>query len=241
MKKLSPKDKMMMMVMGAMLMIGGLYMFYVKPAKAELTKQTDRVASAQANVDQLKTQLQQLITASKPANKAVQTNIADSLRLAKAYPTDQDVPEAILQLERIADEAGVDFTDGTPDDGTDVAGTTGTSFTIAVSGSYFNVQDFIWRLHNQVNVDANGRLQIAGRLFAITSAELSPDGTTEVVTNRTPVKATITAIAFSRTAAAAAAAGTAPTTTPTSTTTPAAGTTPTATPTTTPSTGGATQ
>ena len=236
MKKLSAKDKMMLMVMGAVLMIGGLYMFYVKPAKAELTKQTDRVASAQSNVDTLRTQLAQLVATNKPKNKVTQTNIADSLRLAKAYPADQDVPEAILQLERLSKEAGVSFTDGTPDDGTDVAGTTGTSFTITVSGSYFRVQDFIWRLHNQVNVDANGRLEIGGRLFAITSADLSPDGTSEVVTSRTSVKATITAIAFSRSSAAAAA-----TTTPTAATTPAAGTTPAANTTTTPTTGGATQ
>ncbi len=233
MKKLSAKDKMMLLMMAAVVVLGGVYMFYVKPAKANLVKETDRVSAAQTNVDQLNTQLQALITAAKPATKTTRENIADTLRLAKAYPSSQDLPETILQLERIAKEAGVKFTDGTPDAGTDVAGTTGTSFSISVSGSYFKVQDFIWRLHNQVNVDSSGRLEINGRLFAITSAEIAPVGDAVSVTKASPVQATITAIAFSRTPAAAAA----PATTPTANTT----TTPAANTTTTPTTGGTSQ
>lgn len=223
MKKLSDKDKKMLLVMAAVLVLGGLFWFYVKPARSDLSAATDRVTAAQENVDTLNAELQKLVAMSSPKAKQ---NVADTLRLAKAYPSDRDVPETILQLERLSRQAGVSFTDGTPDAGTDIAGTTGTTFTISVGGSYFRVLDFVSRLHNQVRADADGRLEINGRLFAVTSAELKLAGEADgKVTSSSPVEASITAIAFSRTPAAAGGG---------------AGTTPTSN-TTTPSTGGATQ
>ena len=213
MKKLSEKDKMLLLIMAAVVILGGLFMFYVKPARSDLSAAKDRVESAQSNVDTLTVQLQQLQAASSP--KAGNKTVADSLRLAKAYPGSQDVPETILQLERLARQSGVTFDDGTPDAGTDIAGTTGTSFDIAITGTYFEVQDFISRLHSQVDVDPAGRLTINGRLFAITSADLQLEGGEEGdrITPSSTVNATITAIAFSRSETAPA-----PATTPTANT-----------------------
>lgn len=220
MKTLSQKDKMMLLLMAAVVLLGGGFWFYVKPAKKELAAQTTRAQDADANVQKLQAELNQLVAKTKPGAVA-KTNIADALRLDKAYPAKPDLPATILQIEAIAKKAGVSFDDGTPDKGTDVAGTTGVAFSIKVTGRYYNVQDFIYRMHNQVRVDAQGRLEVNGRLFAVTKADLSPaggDAGSATVTRSTPVQATITAVAFSRTpGAAAATAAPAATTQPTST------------------------
>ncbi len=210
MKTLSQKDKMMLLLLAAVVLIGGGFWFYVKPAKKELASQTTRAQDADANVQKLQAELTQLVAKAKPGAVAT-TNIADTLRLEKAYPTKPDLPATILQIESIAKKAGVSFDEGTPDKGTDFAGTTGTAFAIKVTGRYYNVQDFIYRMHNQVRVDPQGRLEINGRLFAVTKADLSlAGGSTGAtsVTRSTPVEATITAVAFSRTPGAAGATGT---------------------------------
>lgn len=229
MKKLSQKDKMMLLIMAAVLVLGGLFWFYVKPARTELAAQTARAAEASDNVTKLEQQLASLVKAAKP-DPAKKTNIADQLRLAKAYPGEPDVPATILELDRLARVTKVSLLEGKADDGTDFAGTTGTAFSIKVEGTYFELQQFIAQLHDQVRLGLDGRLEINGRLFAITKAEIAPKDTA-TVTASSPLVGTISAVAFSKTPAAAAGAGA---TTPTSTTTGGATTTTT-------STGGATQ
>ena len=208
MSKLSKRDSLVLIVFGLVAVLGGLYWFYVKPAKAELSTKTGQVTEAQDNVDQLQSQLNTLTAAAK---KPVTRFVGDELRLAKAYPYSTDIPIAILQLEAVAKAAHVKLGDATPDAGTDYAGVTGTAFNIAVSGKFFEVQDFIYRLHNQVHLESpGGPLVINGRLLAVTKADLSPESEATDVTGATSVqkvKATITVVAFSRAASGAPAAG----------------------------------
>lgn len=238
MKNLSQKDKTMLLVMAAVVILGGMFWFYVKPAKKNLADQQTKVTDAQGQIDTLTAQVNALQAKSNPKAKGSEkTNVADELRLAKAYPPKNDLPATILQIEAIANASGVAFVEGTPDKGTNYAGTTGTAFAIKVTGRYFQVQNFIARMHSQVDVDGSGRLEINGRLFAVTKADVELDSSaagsstssTGLVTSATPVSATITAIAFSHSPVAA---------TPAAATTPGTGTTPASTTPT--STGGAT-
>jgi hypothetical protein len=173
MSKLSKRDTLFLVAIGILVVLGGMYWFYVKPARADLTTTTAAAADAQARVDQLSVQLQALTAAAKRPSKVT---IADELLLAKAYPYSRNVPIAILQLEDVAKKSHVELSDATPDAGTDYAGVTGTSFSISVTGKFFDVQDFIHRLHSQVLVTPSGKLKVKGRLLAVTKAELSPAG-----------------------------------------------------------------
>jgi hypothetical protein len=207
MSKLSKRDTILLALIGAAVVLGGLFWFYVKPARADLAATKVQTADAQGRVDQLTTELQKLQAA---ASRPAKTSIADELRLAKAYPYSEEIPVTILQVEELAKQTHVELGPMTPSDGTDYAGVTGTPFSIAVTGKFFDVQDFMYRLHNRVHLDGAGNLKISGRLFAITKASLSPGGdaaATDVATANTkdaPITATITVVAFSRSAAGGA-------------------------------------
>jgi hypothetical protein len=210
MSKLSKRDSTLLTIIAAIVLVGGIYWFYVKPARADLTTKHTASQEAQDRVDQLGAELQKLTaTAAKPRP----ASIAEELRLAKAYPYSEDIPVLILQLEDLAKQANVELGDATPAASTDYAGVTGTPFTVSVTGKFFDVQDFLYRMHNRVSLSGNGKLRIKGRMLAVTKADLTPGAaagsttgaTTSTTANQT-VSASITIVAFSRTAGAASGA-----------------------------------
>lgn len=208
MSKLSKRDSTLLIVIGLVAVLGGIFWFYVKPAKADLQAKQQTALEAQDRVTQLQGELSKItVKATKPST----VPIADELRLAKAYPYSEDIPALILQIEEIAKNTKVTLGEATPAAGTDYAGVTGTPFTLAVTGKFFNVQDFLYRMHNRVIVDGNGKLKIKGRMLAVTQADLSPEGGDAAAggasSAATEVTANITVVAFSRTAGAAAGAG----------------------------------
>ncbi len=216
MSKLSKRDSKLLIIFAAVALIGGTFWFYVKPAKSDLKAKQAAAVEAQGRVTQLQGELAKIAAS---IAKPVVVPIADEFRLAKAYPYSEDVPALILQIEEIAKKTGVKLGDATPAAGTDYAGVTGTPFTIAVTGKFFNVQDFLYRMHNRVIVDGNGKLRIRGRMLAVTKADLSPGAdaasTGGATSGAKTVTASITIVAFSRTAGlgGGAAAATVPTST----------------------------
>ena len=220
MSKLSKRDSTLLVIIGVIAVVGGLFWFYVKPAKADLKVKQQASLDAQDRVTQLQSELAKLTAA---ATKPRTVPIADELRLAKAYPYSEDIPILILQIEEIAKKTQVTLGEATPAAGTDYAGVTGTPFTIAVEGKFFNVQDFLYRLHNRVRVDGKGKLRINGRMLAVTKADLTPGegagstGATSASSGSTLVSASITVVAFSRTAGLGGASQAAAAAVPTST------------------------
>lgn len=210
MSKLSKRDSILLLMIGAIALVGGIFWFYVKPARADLSAKQTASQEAQDRLDQLQTELKKLTAkAAKPRT----ASIAEEFRLAKAYPYSEDIPVLILQIEDLAKQTNVELGEATPAASTDYAGVTGTPFTIAVTGKFFDVQDFLYRMHNRVRVDGNGKLRVRGRMLAVTKADLSPGaGATSSTTGGAPstsanqtVSASITIVAFSRTAGLASA------------------------------------
>ncbi len=204
MSKLSKRDRTLLVIFAAIAVVGGIFWFYVKPAKADLKAKQQASMEAQDRVTQLQGELAKLTA---KATKPTTIPIVDELRLAKAYPYSEDVPALILQIEEIAKKTNVSLGQATPAAGNDYAGVTGTPFTMSVTGKFFKVQDFLYRMHNRVIVDGNGKLRVRGRMLAVTTAALSPgtdagsSGGT-ATSGSTSVTANITVVAFSRTAGA---------------------------------------
>lgn len=212
MSKMTQRDKIMLLVVAGLVALGGIYQFYLSPAKTEREEAIQKVTDLETQVQTARTQLTQLQTASKGGGAATgkqEVRLVDKLRLAKAYPYDRDIPAAILQIEQIAKEANVSLGPATPDAGTDYAGVTGTAFTVKVSGRFFEVQDFMYRMHNRVTITPFGKLKVKGRLFAITAAELGPEEGEQEGSTTSPstvVDANLTVVVFSKGSAAPAAA-----------------------------------
>lgn len=210
-KKPLPKWAPVAGIVAAALLVGlGGWKFVVAP-------QNTKAASLQQQTAGVQQQIAQNLSAAAAARntasaQAQPIKIADLYKLAKAMPSDQDIPDLLIELSRVTQEAGVEVTTLSPSTDSTTANTVPIS--LNVSGDFYSITDLLYRLRNLVWV-RNGELQASGRLFSIDSVNLTP-------TNGKTVTATISLHAFVYSAPVVTpAAPAAPTdTTDTTTTTP---------------------
>ena len=215
--KMTKRDQIILAVVAVVAVVGGFYWFAIKPAKAELSAQQQQLTQIQAESSTLKDTLARAASATKSNARLA----ADRLRLAKALPVDVETPSVVVQLQRLADRANVQLTSIQTNNYSDYGSIRATEFEVRVTGKYFDVDDFLYRLHGQVTVDAKDKPIISGRLFATTSVDLTLDQGDQTTTGGLKgddiVVGTIKVLAFSSVPAGAAAAA-APAATPPATT-----------------------
>ena len=147
--------------------------------------------------------LHDTVTRLRAERPAAAARTAERLRLAKALPADEQVPAALVQLQDLADRSGVEIRSISARGAVAYGELSGTGFEIAVSGRFHDVDDFLYRLHNQVTVDERRRPVVTGRLFALRTVALSVgadnqaggSGAARVVAG-TAVTATVEVIAY---------------------------------------------
>lgn len=169
--KMTKRDQILIAVIAAVAVIGGFYWFVIKPARADLSAQKDELAQIQEESNSLQDTLDRAASANKGSAKLV----AERLRLAKAMPEDVETPSVVVQLQRLADRANVELTSVKTNQFSDYGSIRATEFEVRITGSFFDVDDFLYRLHRQVTVDEKDRPVVNGRLFATTSVDLTLD------------------------------------------------------------------
>jgi hypothetical protein len=167
--KLSARSRVLMLSLLALAVLAAGWWFWVKPASDDLSARRSEVAAAEAQSAALRSTLAGL----RRDEAALAARTAEGLRMAKAIPTRPEVPAALVQISRLAERANVEFS-ALQSAGVGSAGGLRTSeLTLEVKGAFFDVDDFLYRLHRQVQVD-DGRPGISGRLFAVTGVQITP-------------------------------------------------------------------
>jgi Tfp pilus assembly protein PilO len=173
--KMTKRDQILIAVIGVIAIVGGFFWFVVKPAKAELGTQQDALAAVRDESNDLRDTLGRMAAGTKGES----TRSAQRLRLSKALPETTETPGVVVQLQRLADRANVELTSIKTNTYSDYGSIRGTEFEIRVTGRFFDVDDFLYRLHRQVALDEKDRPIIGGRLFATTSVDLTLQQNTE--------------------------------------------------------------
>lgn len=166
---MSKRDRMLLAIIGAIVVVGGAFWFLIKPARAEADRKRDELAAIQDEAGVLRDQISRL----QQSEKDGEDQSLEGFRLAKAVPDAAAIPGAIVQLQRIADRSDVDLAVLRTSVVTDVGSMRAIELEVKVSGRFFDVDDFMFRAHRQVTVDEKDRPQINGRLVAIKSLELT--------------------------------------------------------------------
>jgi Tfp pilus assembly protein PilO len=129
------------------------------------TKLSDTDAQIQEQQTALST-AQQEVARLESYKKTAPQSRAEIVRLGKMLPQSEGIPSLIIELTRTADASGVDITTITR--GTTLLGTPYgvQSVTIALTGRFFDVEDFVYRLENYVAF-RNASFRVTGRLLEI--------------------------------------------------------------------------
>ena len=190
----------------AVVLIVAWYFLLFSPTKQKLSDLDEQISTDEAALATAQQDLARLQSYEKTAPQAE----VDIVRLSKMLPEDEGIPSMIVELTKTATASGVTLS--TISRG---ATTTGTPFgiqtvTLAITGRFFDVEDFLYRLESYVRFQ-NTTFSVTGRLLQVTNVSLSGGTATGTTTGTAPltVSATLNAYLWG---AAAAPATTAPTT-----------------------------
>jgi Tfp pilus assembly protein PilO len=152
------------------------YIALVKPKAAEAKRIDAQTAQIQAQIADYQSQ-----AASR--NTAPKIKYTDVYRLQQALPTTIRVPDLILELDRVAADAGISFDSISFPAAPPPSGASYNPFPVSLSfsGNFYTVTDLMYRLRSLVSV-RQGRLDATGPLISIDSVGLTPSGKKLAVT-----------------------------------------------------------
>jgi Tfp pilus assembly protein PilO len=186
----------------AVVLIVAWYFLLFSPTQTKLSDLDQQVQSAQSALDVANQEVVKLEAYKKTAPQSR----AEIVRLGKMLPESEGIPGLIIELTKTAEASGVDVT-------SIARGTTtpGTPFgiqmlTLQVSGRYFDVEDFLYRLEEYVAF-RNASFRVTGRLLQVTTLSLTASaGTTSGGSPELAVSIGLNAYLWGGVAPAAAAA-----------------------------------
>jgi len=149
-----------LMVVGFLVLAGGGYFVLIRPQHSKASSLQKQIADTQDAIDSARALTLQ-------AKKAAQIRVADLFRLTKAMPDQTDMPDIVLELNKIAEDSGITFEQITPaTTAVALSGYEAIPITVEFQGNFYELSDFLYRLRNLVDV-RHGALDASGRLFAI--------------------------------------------------------------------------
>ena len=102
---MTQRDRIVVMVVIAVVALGGFWMLALKPKRKEASDLGQKLEQAHQRVDTAHAE----VTAGEAARTLYARNYSTVARLGKAVPVDDDVPSLVYQLDSTAKETGVDF------------------------------------------------------------------------------------------------------------------------------------
>lgn len=171
-KKPLPKNAVFGLIGGGALLVAVIgYMLLIKPQRSQLHEVKQQISETQKTIsDYLQAAAQ-----SKPT-AVPKIKVADIYRLARAMPSDVDMPDVLIQLNGVAASSGVTIDAIQPGSLTPGNGFQLEPIQLTAHGDFYSLTDFVYRLRTLVAV-RHGQLEAGGLLFAIESISLQGGNT----------------------------------------------------------------
>lgn len=178
-RKLSPRSLYVLVAVGLIVYTVGFWFMLVAPKRALAGELEAEAASTELAVSSARA-----AATAPPDTQPIA--VADIFRLAKAMPTDWDMPGIMLELARIADETGIEFQSIAPGESTTEGDYQVLPIVLAFDGNFYELSDLLFRLRTLVGV-RHGELEATGRLFAVENVDFveSPNGFPDITANLT--------------------------------------------------------
>jgi type IV pilus assembly protein PilO len=148
-----------LIVVGALVVLALGYVVLIRPEGAKLK----RIKASEADARQALAAYNTKVAAARSAPKI---RIADVYRLAKAMPSQTDMPDLVLELSQLARDTGIRFDTITPQPIVPLGSYSVLPISVTFNGTFYDLADLLYRLRSLVEVHA-GALDATGRLFAV--------------------------------------------------------------------------
>ncbi len=165
--------------LGVVVLVAAWYFLIIGPKRDNASSLHNQAVSEDARLQQSKEKLKNI----DQERQAAKQTESDLLKLNKLIPVDSQVPSLIIELQQSASDAGVDFLNIKP--GTFVSGQAGTTIVpleLKFEGSFFDVNDFLYRIENYARMEGND-VNVTGRLISVVTLKM---GAPDVTGNKLP-------------------------------------------------------
>jgi len=185
----------------AVVLIVAWYFLLLSPTRTKLSDLDGQVQAQQAAL----ATAQQDVARLESYKKTAPQSRADIVRLGKMLPESEGIPSLIIELSSTAHTSGVDLNSiarGATQPGTPFGLQ---SVTLQVTGRFFDVEDFLYRLESYVAF-RNASFRVTGRLLEVKTLTITGAATTTSGATA-PLTVTVALNAYLWAAPAAAAGG----------------------------------
>jgi hypothetical protein len=102
---MTTRDRRLIIIAGVLAAIAAAWFLVIGPKRSEASKLASQISQTQAQLNDARSQVVQ----AESSRKSFAGDYAEIVRLGEAVPPDDDVPSLLVQLQRAASAAGVDF------------------------------------------------------------------------------------------------------------------------------------
>jgi type IV pilus assembly protein PilO len=160
-KPINPIVQIVLAVLGALILGGVGYFMLVQPEGSKLKQ----IKAKESDAQQALAAYSQKVAVARSAPKI---RIADVYRLAKAMPSQTDMPDVLLELSQLARDSGIQFDSISPQPEISLGTFSVLPISVTFNGTFYDLADLLYRLRSLVEVHA-GTLDATGRLFSVDS------------------------------------------------------------------------
>jgi hypothetical protein len=155
-------------VVGVVLIAAWFFLFF-NPVRSKLASLDKQIATANTTLNTKKMELTsyQQLKSTAPQSKV------DLVRLGKMMPSQSNVPTAIVELTQTAKLSGLTFLGITPSVASAGSPFGMQSITLKLQGTYFDLEDYLYRLESYVQF-RNDDFLVTGRLLQPVNLQLGP-------------------------------------------------------------------
>lgn len=160
-KPLNPTVQIVIAIVGAVILGAAGYFLLIRPEGAKVKQ----IKAQEFDAQQTLASYTQKVAAARSVPKI---RIADVYRLAKAMPSQPDMPDVLLELSQLARDSGIEFTSISPQPEVAIGSFSVLPISVTFNGTFYDLADLLYRLRSLVEVHA-GALDATGRLFSVDS------------------------------------------------------------------------
>lgn len=187
---MTQRDRIVLMVVGALVLLGGYWFLALKPKREEVKAADARIAKATSQLAEANAKLAD----ARGSKDKYQQNYATVANLGKSVPVDDNVASLQYQIQAIAKKNGVSFESmelksgsggggGAPSASNSASASVSATlppgaavgaagfptmpFTFIFRGSFFKLQSFLADINNMTTVRKDGRIRVRGRLLQV--------------------------------------------------------------------------
>jgi Tfp pilus assembly protein PilO len=152
---------------GLVALIAAWYFLLISPKRSEIAEVEEEVTVERDTYDRNTARLKKL----DQEREAAQESLAELLKLNKLIPGDNQIPSLIVELQKSANQAGIDFVKIEPDLAVRVGESTVVPIQMKFEGRFFDVNDFLYRVENYARLEGNN-VNVSGRLVSVVGIKL---------------------------------------------------------------------